>query len=55
VRVGERVPAHKSAGMDALSAMSRAILFKIDRFLWEEYCEHAAQSNWNGCVALGRV
>jgi hypothetical protein len=50
-----RVAAHKSAGMDALSAMRRAILFKIDRFLWEVYCEQSARSNWNGCDALGRA
>jgi hypothetical protein len=39
-----RVVAYKSAGMDALSAMSRAILLKVDRVLWEEYCESAARS-----------
>jgi hypothetical protein len=31
--------AHKRAGMDALSVVRRAILSKIDRFLWELYCE----------------
>jgi hypothetical protein len=42
------VAAYKIAGRDALTAMRRAILVKIDRLLWGA-CEWEARLNRNEC------
>jgi hypothetical protein len=49
MRVKRQVVAYKIAGRDALSAIRRAILVKIDRLLWGA-CEWAARLNRNECA-----